>query len=42
MTIVPSQEQEEQLKVVIEKLATDIYFRDVLPTQFKDGSGVPK
>jgi hypothetical protein len=38
MNIVPSQEQEEQLKLATEKLATDIYFRDVLATQFQDGA----
>jgi len=30
--------QEDQLKVVIEKLATDIYFRDVLTTQHQENS----
>lgn len=33
---VPTPEQELHLKIVIEKLSTDIYFRDVLSTQFQD------
>lgn len=31
-----SSEREEQIRVVIEKLATEIYFRDVVTTQYKD------
>jgi hypothetical protein len=38
LTSVPSTAQEEQLKVVVEKLATDIYFRDVLTTQHQNDS----
>lgn len=34
----PSQAQEHQLKIVVEKLATDIYFRDVLTTQHQNDS----
>lgn len=36
-TLLP--EQEEQLRILIDKIATDIYFRDVLSTQYKAGEG---